>query len=402
MIDLSNRTDDVSSDAVFNLVVATHLASMFVDNIAKSVIFRRNVLRVTATHAPLESLTRFISSRSSESRKIKPDNGVDICPWTLFTSRRKLQKMVCSMLLNAAIFSNQDEIGMNPSVISSLLEKYANLGDVPHDCILQRPASQKAETALISLFGTQNISKEPKRIDWRAQLIEDLARDANSRYQSIVSTVSEVCQELELRCNNAERPLREEQDRVHDLHSNLQTSIARIAELESENQSYTSALESLKYEKGKLKDQIKPLEAQLRRVQLEAQNVRDTLEDAVKRAENVIENQATVVKEERLKHLAALAEKDEICEEQTLKLRSSESCLNELRQAMEQIRGSEKRDTAEIARLQELTMKQSDLLKTADMLVVEKEALILQYHKTQAELKEENQTLSVKVRKANL
>ncbi|KAL9610420.1 MAG: hypothetical protein Q9167_004875 [Letrouitia subvulpina] len=402
MIDLSNRTEDVSSNAVFNLVMATHLMSIFAEIVAKSVSFRHKVLRVTVKCALLEPLTRLLSSRSGETQKIKLDNGVDICPWTLSTSRRNLQKMICFMLLNAAIFSKQDEIDMDPSIASSLLEKYANLGDMLHDCVFQRPLRKKAEAALISLFENQNIPKEPKRIDWRAQLVEDLARDANFRYHSIVSRVSEVCQELELRCNNAERPLRDEQDRVHGLHTNLQNSIARIAKLENENQSYTSALEGLKYEKGKLEDQIKSLEAQLRCVQLEAQNVKDTLEDAVKRAEDVVETQATVIKEERLKHLAALLEKDEICEEQTSKFKGSESCLNELRQTIEHLRGQEKRNTAEIARLQERFVEQSDLVKQADMLVIEKEALILQYHNTQADLKEENMTLTVKVCKANL
>lgn len=402
MIELSNQADNVSSDAVFNIVVTTHLASIFAGIIVKSVIFRRKILRVTATPALLDSLTRFVASKSGESQNVNLQHGVDTCPCNLSTSRRKLQKIICSMLLNAAILSNQDEAVMNPTIASSLLEKYADLGDTSHDCVLQRPTRQGAEIALISLSGTQNIHKEPKRLDWRAQLVEDLAQNANSQYQTIVSTVSEVCRELELRCNNAERPLRNEQDRVHDLHSNLQTSIARIAELESENQSYISALEDLKYEKCKLEDQISPLEAQLHCVQLEAQDVRDTLEDAVKRAESVIENQATVVKEERLKHLAALAERDEICEEQASQLKSSELCLDELKQAMEQLRDQEKKNIAEIARLQELSMKQSDLVRTADMLVVEKEALILQYRKSQAELKEENKTLTVKVRNINL
>lgn len=119
------------------------------------------------------------------------------------------------------------------------------------------PAS--AQQPVISLLEAPSTQQPAQSKNWRARLSTELAQAASQTHSSLISSLGEICKDLEARCEDIETPLRELEAKMEEVKK----------ELEGERQNSTSLRDLLKKsgeELDKAGEQIVMLEERMDKV----------------------------------------------------------------------------------------------------------------------------------------
>ena len=186
----------------------------------------------------------------------------------------------------------------------------------------------------ISLFEAVSTPRaESVSLNWRDSLIRELSRDADCRYEGVVRMVGEICRDLESRCNESERPLREEKSKSRDLQARLESVERDKSDLELQTRNQQSISSTLQIERDCLAKKVEVAESQMEDLRTRLTNINREAECA---AQTAIER----TRQQDLAYLATITGKDEMFEEQSLKLASAEQRVrlleDELRSMKEQ------------------------------------------------------------------
>ncbi len=166
--------------------------------------------------------------------------------------------------------------------------------------------------------------------NWRENLVRELSRDANREYESVTRLVGEICRDLELRCDEAERPYQEEQTKSRSLEVSIDVFRAQVAELEMKLRAQGSKFDELQSAKDALSKKLMKSENRLEDQAEEIQKLRHEFFQAEDASERAAQGAIEASRDQDLAYLATLTGKDEILEEQAFKLTSSERRINEL------------------------------------------------------------------------
>lgn len=126
---------------------------------------------------------------------------------------------------------------------------------------------------------------------WRQRLAVELGLEARNRQESTERLMGRVCHDLEARCNEIERPLREEEARHNETKTECRTLEQRVKQLEAqihhkdvelskvqdESMKRGQALATVESEHGSLLDRVEDLEKRLRYSTAEASRTLATL-----------------------------------------------------------------------------------------------------------------------------
>jgi chromosome segregation ATPase len=263
-------------------------------------------------------------------RRLADDCGtLKIC-WSDFQeSRRHLALSLCLLILKAALHSSGDECGIETSLAVSLLIRQKDFAIPVPPCPPARRNRAGTDLPLVALLeqkSTPQIIRASHK--WKNRLAEGLLRDATQRHELIVNTVSEVCRDLEERCEDLERPLREEQAKLSRARAHIDESDLRIAALEVELSERELFIDGLEAEKQRLESQVSSTAQRVQELEHLLQQAADeTLDTKVAASDGI--------KEMELNHLAAVSVKDERISELEQEIQRMEQELRRLRDEVE-------------------------------------------------------------------
>ncbi|KAL8725365.1 MAG: hypothetical protein Q9181_006445 [Wetmoreana brouardii] len=305
------RSSGTSSEGYVAIVITESLTR----SIENSALLRQKILYLLSTDALAAPLRLFLHPNQNASPNDVDHDHTDTCPHFVAEKQTILRQGICTLFLKTSIFAQQDELGLDANTGSALLDLHSRLKVATPSCQRYTKHGRPASLASISLFQT---GSTPEAIagsaQWRARIKDDLARNAENHYHTIVRTMGQVCEDLERRCSDVERPLRDEQTKSEQLRTALEESRLRIEELRSHSHEQSLIMEGVDNEKTELTAQLRDLEHEREELSNQVIGLRQEISEATRRAEDATESSKIKAKGLELTHAAAIAEQHEALE----------------------------------------------------------------------------------------
>ena len=245
-------------------------------------------------------------------------NNLEVCPLSYHEAQAQLHQSLALMVLESAL-ATQSGGQFDPAMMTLLLKKqcpHFQAQPEPVECVQRR--SRSLQMPKISLFEAVSTPRvESVSLNWRDSLVRELSRDADCRYEGVVRMVGEICRDLESRCNDSERPLREEHLKSRDLQARLENAERDKGDLELQTRNQQSICITLQIERDCLAKKFEVAEIQMEELGTRLNNTNREAECA---AQTAIER----TRQQDIAYLATITGKDEIFEEQSLKLARAE------------------------------------------------------------------------------
>ena len=318
------------------------------------------------------------------------------CPFLNLQAKSDLSKSLCVLFIKTAMYTSQDEIGLYSSVATALLDKHTELLErTSLQCDSYQHRSVHCSTESVPLPAQESLSTTSlSSSDWRESLLKNLSTAAQHQHHYIVRVISEICRDLEARCDNVEQPLREAKEKFGDLKLKLDSSEATVAKMENQARKRLSLFNSLQAENHRLAEQADATEQRLQVLSTAHEELSYRLEcvtrDALKSTESAREKE----EQEKLAHLAIVTGKDEIYEMQALELAEAEARAISLRDELAQKNAVNEEI---VSRLQDSMIVTKKELETSKVLADSREIEITRLLELEAKMIAEKQMLESKV-----
>ena len=180
-----------------------------------------------------------------------------------------------------------------------------------------------------SLFEIGSTPEGMTSHSWQDRMKEELLRDASYQQQSIVKRVSEVCNDLEARCDDAERPYREELARSRALEIKLEASEDHVAGFQNQIKGYSQDIDELEAEKTQLKEQVDTAGQRMQDISTKIEELKQALEDTKSEAIRTKAAMSENAKAQDIIYMATLTSKDKELDCKELKVRLLVMCFVE-------------------------------------------------------------------------
>ena len=332
-------------DSLTKIDNALRLISVFTEKIPTSPKLLKAVLQSISSNGISDMLRRYASQVQGPMHLgfVAGHGNIDICPLSYHEALAKLHQRLAIMVLKSALHASQCGGHVDAPVMMLLLEKRclpSSADPASMGCTQRRPMS--LITPKLSLFEAVSTPRvESVSLNWREDLIREMSRDVDCRYDVVIRMVGEICRDLELRCNETERPLRDEQSKSRDLQARLERSERNKAELESQARNHRLIFSALETERDCLADQVETTERRMKELGTSLGNIHEEFDRAKIEAERAAQVAIESARQQDLAYLATMTSKDEIFEKQALKLASTENQVKILEDELNRIRGIE-------------------------------------------------------------
>lgn len=322
---------------------ATSLRDVLLSCLSSNQVER--LLQQFATHLP----------RSTDS--VDGHDMIEICPRVCAEALYRLHQDITVMLLSTALHASGLETSLQCSS-RLLLQKQIPLSNSHlryENCRSRRPSlSEASRVSIFEARGTPHVDSISH--DWRTKIVHELSSEAGCRYESLVRMVGDVCRDLELRCTEAERPLREEQSKCQELRAHLEAARGKVAELEEQARVREQGIISLTSERTELLEQIRAHETCLKGLEAKLESIRQEFDQAQADADIAVRTARENTRQRDLAYLATLTGKDQVIEEESSKLATSEIRVKDLEYEMIQVK-------AQVASHAETTQAQQKVIE---------------------------------------
>lgn len=334
LLELASSDFSLNGPSHNDLTKATYLVSSLAVGVQNSPILRQAILYSLSTNAFAGLLHRFLRAPAPTMPPGLYHGSLVNCPFSTLKAKSDLSKSLCALLVKTAMYASQDEISLDSSVATNLLDKHINLSETAMfkcDSYDLRSAKFALENVPLSAPIAELSSR-----GWRESLLLNLSTAAQHQHNSIVNIVGKICQDLEARCDNTEQPLLAARKRSDELEMKLRDSEATLTTLENQARERLLTLQALQTDNHGLVEQTDTAEQRLRALLTSHEDLTYRLdcvkEDALKSAETAREKE----EEKSLAHLAMMIGKDEINEKQALKLAEAEARATRLEDELAQ------------------------------------------------------------------
>ena len=324
---------------------ALRLISVFTERIPTSSKLLKAVLQSISSSVVSEMLRQYASQVQGHMRLgfAHGHSTIDVCPSSYREAQARLHQSLGVLVLESALHASQCGGRFDASIMTLLLEKqslYSPAQPASVECTQHPPI--KIVTPKISLFEAVSTPRgDSVSLNWRDGLIREMSRDLDCRYEGVIRMVGEICRDLELRCNETERPLREEQSVSRDLQARLESSERNKAELESQARNHRSSFSALEIERDCLANQVAATERRLKELGTSLEDIHQEFDHAKIEAERAAQAAIESARQQDLAYLATMTAKDEDLEEQFLKLASTKNHVQTLEQDLNCMRALE-------------------------------------------------------------
>ncbi|KAL9029679.1 MAG: hypothetical protein Q9196_002103 [Gyalolechia fulgens] len=353
---------------------ALALVESFTTSVEHSTPLRQKLLYLLSTNILGEPLRLFLGLTPHVQLTSLNHDDVDICPYLYDEKLMALRQKVCKLFLKTALLSQSDSLSLDASLGSALLHKMIGF-DKSSRCERYNQDNSYRKRTTVALFeasSTPDLRTGAEQ--WRERIKHGLAQNAEHQYQTIVRTMTETCQDLERRCDEIERPLREEQTKSMQLHDRLGESRLRITELESHNHEQSLYLEGLDHEKTELADSVRHLKNERDDLSNQVEGLRQALHEAAQRIEDVTKNGTNRIKQLELIHAAAIAERDEEMDVERNTLQETRARIQSLETDTARMREEASVTGKEVVHLETHICEQRIALEQANAVLNEKRA----------------------------
>ena len=323
---------------------ALRLISAFTEKIPTSSNLLKAVLQSISSNVISDMLHQYASLVQGPTRLDSAhDSTTDVCPLSYHKAQARLHQNLAVMVLESALQASQHGDHFDASIMTLLLKKqFIHFPAQPAsvECTQRRPIS--LITPKISLFETFSTPRvDCVSLNWRDGLIREMSRDVNCQYEGVIRMVGEICRDLELRCNETERPLREEQSKSCDLQARLESSERNKAELECQARDHQLAFSALETERECLANQVVATEERLKELATNLDDIHQESDHAQIEATRAAQAAIESARQRDLAYLATMTAKDEELEEQSLKLARTETHVRTLEHELDRMRALE-------------------------------------------------------------
>ncbi|KAL9600634.1 MAG: hypothetical protein Q9219_003067 [cf. Caloplaca sp. 3 TL-2023] len=300
-----------SVQTLSDLDSALVVAELLMVSVENSASLRQRLLYLLSTKTIAELLRQFLDWAQGVPVDDVGHDHTCFCPHQHTERLTTLQQKISALFLKTAIFSQSNISSLDTYLVSALLDKYM-APKTKIVCSRYLEGSDRRKSALVPIFEVGSTPDAYRSSEqWRDRLRSDLSRHAEYQHQMIIQTMGEACRDLERRCTEVERPLREEQAISRKLRGELEKSKIRVTELETLYHEQSLYLEGLEHEKSVLTDHVGHLETEREDLAEQAERLQQALQEASQEAGDAAENSAHRAKELELVHAAAIAERDE-------------------------------------------------------------------------------------------
>ena len=267
----------------------------------------------------------------------------EVCPSSYREARARLHQSLSVLILKSGLYAPQCGSYFDASIMTLLLADKFLRCPVQHGsvgCSQRRPL--KTVTPKISMFEAVSTPRmDSASLSWRDGLMKEITRDTDCRYEGIIRMVGEICRDLELRCDENERPLREEQSISRDLRARLESSERDKAALQFQARGYQSTIGALETERDYLANQVEVTEKHSKKLVANLQDIHHEFDHTKIEAKRAMQAAVESARQQDLVYLATITGKDEVLEEQSLRLASTEHHAKTLEHELNCIRGLE-------------------------------------------------------------
>ena len=388
-------TEDKPSSGLMASVGNTlKLATIFKDSAYQSPKLRSAILGCISSNRLGQLLRPFAPQKSACLNSVENHRKLQLCPTAYTNLQTRLIWNVNSIVLSAALGSGMNHEGLGSMLIAFLKNQTALDGTFPR-CKAFHRAELGIQATEVSLFEAESTpSTSSISHDWRDTLVREMSREANCRYQSITRIFSEVCRDLELRCDDAERPLREEQSKCHDLKVRLEDCQAKIGQIESRLHNQTSSLEAAEHANDVLENQLKVSHERCQILQISMDETLQDFSQVKFDAHRASQLALDIARQQDLAHIAIITGKDEMLDEQALKIINYNNCIADQEQLIVQLKDQSTKDAkVRIEKEESISMLNSALSSAKELanaqkaelerMVESEKAVILQKHELQ-------------------
>lgn len=315
----------------------------------------------------------------------------EVCFSSYREARARLHQSLSVMILKSVLHAPQYGSYFDASVMSLLLEDKF-LRPVQHGsigCSQRQPL--KTVTPKISMFEAVSTPRTGcASLSWRDGLMREMTRDIDCRYEGIIRMVGEICRDFELRCDENERPLQEEQSTSRDLRARLESSERDKATLELQVRDYQSTISALNTERDCLANQVEATERQSNKLVTDLHDIHHAFDHAKIEAKRAVESAVENARQQDLVYLATITGKDEVLEEQSLRLASTEHHAKTLEHELDRMKALEANNAEKLSESETYVETMRTTISTLDHRVKD-----LRNEQTQA--KEQNAYNTAKV-----
>ena len=247
------------------------------------------------------------------------------------------------MILKSALYAPQHGGHFDASIMTLLLENKLFHCPAQHgfvECTQRGPRQPiMPEISMFEAVSTPRV--DSTSLKWRDGLMREMSRDIGCRYEGIIRMVGEICRDLELRCEDNERPLQEEQSKSRDLRARLERSERDKAGLELQASNLQSTISTLETERDTLAYQVEETKRQLKEQGTDLDNIQQEFDHAKIEAERIAQAAIESARQQDLVYLATMTAKDEVLEEQSLRLANTENHAKALERELDWLRDLE-------------------------------------------------------------
>ena len=302
---------------------------------AKTSSTTRQVLLIAMSSSEYQdSIQIFCSNKSSSAKCVTRHGAYDQCPTQADLYLWSLQRDICNLLLVIALHVSCEEVGLDFPLTAHLLQRATALPVISSPC---KDLHVPPKLHLYRFPATNDCHSLPlcrANQDWRKVLKEDLDRDTAFRHELIIRSVSNICGDLEARCNDVEQPLVAEQQRCKDLQIQLELCEQNCIKLEDEAKEHSNVLDGLKAERDTLIYRLNLAEVTAQKATEACKTVQTHLDSAHEEAADASRTSSEQLYQEELAHATTIAAKDALLEAEMLKAGSLESRIGQLLDAL--------------------------------------------------------------------
>ncbi len=364
LLQLAIEENVPSQRSLSELNVAVSLVNGLAASCSTSRDVRQKILYSLSTNEFSLLLQRFSEFEPTGSSGQHTKSG--ICPKYFADYRQKYHRTVCCLILRTGLHAADDELSIDTSLAMALLKKGIDIPDTSLSCRIPSPPRLSSGCTEVSLFETGSTPQDMASRRWRDQLTESLSRDAAYQHQHIVKTMGEVCQDLEVRCENAEKPFREEQVKSRDLRAKLAEVEARNAELVAKMEGYDHTINDLKVQICQRKEQANAAQERSTALIADLQVLQQEVERTKEQATSATKASSEVARQQDLTYVSIIKGKDEVCQEQSDKIKTLEVQTNDLTRKIAECQQLEASITGQKDRLEESLAQRTNGLENAE------------------------------------
>lgn len=359
----------IDTETSLNIDGALVIAESLAASVESSASLRKQVLYLLSLDALAAPLRRFLEQdRSTPPIRVDHDH-CDMCPGRLARKQMNLRQTICTLFLKTALFAQRDELSLDPLTGLALLEESASLNCTLPACQRYTNTNHARIPPPVSVFESKSTpGSAADSGHWRSRIKSQLAQNADHQYHTVIRTMGEACEDLERRCNEVERPLRDEQAKSTQLGMALKKSELQTQQLESHIHEQSSIMEGLENEKSELVARVGELEHALKDRSHGEAELRQKFGEAEQRTEDAVRKCTNTVKELELLHSATLAEKDEALDTQHRKVLALKVQIQDLEADAANLRAEGNAVNDELSRLRTMLSDQQAALSEAQAL----------------------------------